>query len=286
MAERILTDVLPSGVEFSVRSLKGRDQELITKAKNVRDGSGFNEMLASCLTQLGDKKQGEITPNDVERMLSNDRKYAMVALRQHSLRHKPTFDFSYEWPLQGTRKDVQQYSVEFNSTDFPCVPYLWVREKIEQLKAEAAANKVEYTETKFPKLYESYSEMLAAHKEQTFVLPEDGTRLGWTLLTGEQESKFSKLDREQVNANTMISMRVPQVLLTPKEGVSEAKQIGMGWMHSNADLLDIEAFRGEVRKVEGTINTTLVIQNQKDSTRTARVELLATPDFFFPSQAI
>jgi hypothetical protein len=38
--------------------------------------------------------------------------------------------------------------------------------------------------------------------------------------------------------------------------------------------------------MEGSVDTFLAIQNQKDKTRSVRVDLITLPDFFFPSQAI
>lgn len=283
MSQRTLIDVLPSGVEFEVRNLRGSDQEDLTRAKTLRDGSGFATMLASALLRLGDNTN--VTVNDVDRMLSNDRKYALIALRQHTLRYQKFFNFSYEWPLRAgqTAKELEQHSVEFTEESFPKIPYLWVRERIALLKSEALEKQELYDGSKYPVIYTNYGEMLAVHKEQNFTLQESGLTIRWSLLTGEQENKFGKIDPEVVHSNTMLTMREPKIVL---QNQVEKKETLTGWNHSAADLLDVEDFRTEIRNVEGSINSTITIQNKKDSSRTARVELLATTDFFFPSQAI
>lgn len=288
MASRHFTGVLPSGVEITVRNLTGADQELLTSGKNRRDGSGFNKMLAGAIVQIGDLESGAITENFVARMISNDRKDAMVMLRQHSLKFQEYFEFVYDWPIEGQRKQLQQYSVAFNDEDFARKPYLWVAEKIAELQAAKQARGDDSPAPKgfnaFPVLYDSYSAMLEKHREQRYVLPESGQEIEWSLLTGEIEKKFSKVDADNLTSNTTLMMRSPKEVLRVQAEGEENKLTG--WSPSRADILDVEGFRREIRRVEGHIDTMLTIQNHQDSSKVTRVDLVGTPDFFFPSQAL
>jgi hypothetical protein len=269
--------VLPSGVAIGLTSLTGADQGMITKQKNLSDNTAYFEMLAGRITHLGDKTN--VNKNDVLRMLTNDRKDALVMLRQFSLEFQESFDFMYTWPIDKTTvvKHMEPYSVKFNDKDFKRIPYAWVADELARLAA--AGTPFDGGPFTFPELYSSYSAMLVANSEQHYAMPKSGEVVQWELLTGEQEKKFGKLSKADVDSNTMLAMRVPKLVL------GDADKTLTSWSPQRAVIMDTEGFRKEIRRVEGLIDTVLSISNEKDG-REARIDLVTTPDFFFPSQAI
>ena len=271
--------VLPSGVLMKVRALNGGDQGTITKQDTIGKIDTFNQMLADCTLQLGSKTT--VTKNDIERMLVNDRKYALVELRQFSLRYKEEFNFNYEWPITGGKKENQAYSVVFSRESFDIIPFSWTRKFIESL-SEEELKELEKSKKHYPEIYNDYEDMLRANLEQTFIT-EEGLQIRWKLLDCLQETKFQDVSSSLKDVNLPILMRDPKVVL---KSATDSKETLTSWDIRRADIIDIEAFRTEMRNVEGFIDTFLTIQNQTNASKNARVDLLGTVDFFFPSQAI
>ena len=73
---------LPSGLEAELREMTGAEESLLTNRRLMKDGDSVNQVLRNCLVRLGDKT--EITPKDVLDLLSGDRLFLLVKLRQVS----------------------------------------------------------------------------------------------------------------------------------------------------------------------------------------------------------
>lgn len=276
--------VLPSGVEMEVRALLGKDQGTITKKDTIGDIDPFNQMLADCIVRLGDKTSASITRKDVENMLINDRKYALVELRQFSLRYKEVFKFNYEWPLdKNGNKEVQAYEAIFTRENFPMTPYIWVREAIEKMSTEDQQALID-NKRYFPVLFESYAEMLQKNAIQTFVTEDGVATIEWEVGSCKHELLFVKADKSIQDINMPIRMRNPQVVLTNVNDKND--KVRTSWNFDNFELYDVEQFRMKMRETEGYIDTFLTIEHQKNPAKTVRVDLVSTVDFFFPSQAI
>lgn len=275
--------VTPSGVPFIVRNLIGGDQRILSE--NEKGGNGFNVMLAGALLKLGDVEGDKITPAFVERMLANDRRFALVTLRQHTLKYNPVFNFNYEWPLeQGSRdKDVQEYEVNFNQESFPCIPYYWVREEIEKIKEKNPDYDV--IKDGFPKMFESYEQVIEK-RTITGTLPESEEEYEWYMLDGTTERNFQKvLTVDNITSNTQLEMRRVKVKWI-NDTKKNAKPVLVNFDIDSADMLDVEHIRKEIRGKEGLIDTWLTIRNQTNARKETRVDLVSLPAFFFPSQAL
>jgi hypothetical protein len=269
--------VLPSGVGITVRSLKGKDQGTLTNQSNTNPNDAINEMLASCIIQLGDVTN--VTVNDVEKMLTNDRKYALVELRQFSLRYMEVFSFTYDWAITGGKKQSQEFDVTFNRDSFSIIPYVWVSDHIKTLDKEEQELLLS-EKTFYPEMYESYDEMLNEQKQRVFKTDE-GEVIVWQVCDGLQEAIFSKVSKSLMDANLHIKMRKPKVAIN---GVISNAIVD--WNYKEAEIFDTENFRREMRKTEGLIDTMLTIKNDENPNLESRVDLISTIDFFFPSQAI
>ncbi len=74
---------LPSGDEIELREMTGAEEELLTNQRLIRTGDAVNQVLANCTLRIGEDE--EIGPKVVMDMLSGDRLFTLVKLRQVSL---------------------------------------------------------------------------------------------------------------------------------------------------------------------------------------------------------
>lgn len=74
---------LPSGSEIELREMTGAEEELLTNQRLIRNGDAVNQVLRNCIIRLGHNSQPDM--GDVLTMLSGDRLFVLVRLRQISL---------------------------------------------------------------------------------------------------------------------------------------------------------------------------------------------------------
>jgi hypothetical protein len=74
---------LPSGTEIELREMTGAEEELLTNARLIRSGDALNQVLRNCITRIGDAT--EVTEKDVLDLLSGDRLFILLKLREISL---------------------------------------------------------------------------------------------------------------------------------------------------------------------------------------------------------
>lgn len=289
MSERIKDSVTPSGVKFSVRQLFGADQDMLTKESGGDSNAmKFNKMLHGSMRSLGVKGQTELTIKDIQNLLSNDRKFILLTLRQHTLKYKKTFDFKYEFPLRRghNQKEQFEYSVEFSHENFPITPYYWVREEIEKEKKDNPDYRPDGHEVLFPEVFQDYSDMLNTYREVKGTFPESKLAYVWQLLDGNAELKWGP-SLEDIRINMMLEMRSPKIKALQQMNSEQKKEdVWTSFETGRADLLDIEYMRSEIREKEGVVDTFLTIQHPNDLSRSQRVDLITLPVFFFPSQAV
>lgn len=289
MKNRIKESVTPSGVSFTVRALKGKDQATLTTVSQSDSAapSTIDQMLSDCLISLGVKGEAEITPKVVGRLLSNDRKFILVTLRQHTLNYQKQFEFKYDWPIDTNKRDkeVQNYSVNFTSDNFPVIPYWWLLEHIEDLAKEDADFKTpDGHDILYPAMFDNYDDMMLEHQEIEGVF-EDNTKYKWKLLDGKMEKNM--LSVKKININTPIEQRAIKYLWgdapDTEAGEGAKKQVWTIFDVGEADVLDLEQIREEIRLKEGEVDTSLTIEHQTNPLKQVKVDLISIPAFFFPS---
>lgn len=74
---------LPTGSEIELREMTGAEEELLTNQRLIRSGDAVNQVLANCILRIGEN--GDVSTKDVLDMLSGDRLFTLVRLRQVSL---------------------------------------------------------------------------------------------------------------------------------------------------------------------------------------------------------
>jgi hypothetical protein len=117
----VYTFQLPSGDEIELREMTGAEEELLTNQRLIRTGDAVNQVLANCTLRIGDDE--EIGPKVVMDMLSGDRLFTLVKLRQVSLGDEVELDLVC--PSAACRAKNR---VTVNLDDLPVTPYGQERE--------------------------------------------------------------------------------------------------------------------------------------------------------------
>jgi len=77
------TFTLPSGMEIDLVEMTGVEEDLLTNQRLIKTGEAINQVLANCVKRIGENDSP--TMKDILDMLSGDRLFALVRLRQVSL---------------------------------------------------------------------------------------------------------------------------------------------------------------------------------------------------------
>jgi len=77
------TFTLPSGPEVGIVEMTGVEEDLLTSQRLIKTGEAVNQVLANCIKRIGDNDAPGM--KDILDMLSGDRLFALVRLRQVSL---------------------------------------------------------------------------------------------------------------------------------------------------------------------------------------------------------
>lgn len=112
---------LPSGLEIELREMTGLEEELLTNQRLIRSGDAINQVLRNCILRIGDNADPKVS--DVLDMLSGDRLFTLVRLRQVSLGDEVELDLVC--PNQACRS---KNHITINLNDLPVTPYEEERE--------------------------------------------------------------------------------------------------------------------------------------------------------------
>lgn len=89
----------------TLRKMTGRDEAILADPQNQRNGGRLvTELLASCVTRLGDLPQ--VTAAVVAEMYSADRNYLLLKLRAATF--GPTLEATYKCPSCGHAQEVEE----------------------------------------------------------------------------------------------------------------------------------------------------------------------------------
>lgn len=122
---------LPSGNEIELREMTGAEEELLTNQRLIRSGDAVNQVLANCILRIGDNDKP--TLSDVMDMLSGDRLFTLVKLRQISLGD----EVELELTCSNTACRAKT-RVTVNLDDLSVMPYGEEREFVFSLPASGA----------------------------------------------------------------------------------------------------------------------------------------------------
>mgnify|MGYP005864123883 FL=1 len=122
---------LPTGDEIELREMTGAEEELLTNQRLIRSGDAVNQVLANCILRIGEKD--EVGTADVLDMLSGDRLFTLVRLRQVSLGDAVELD-----PVCPNQVCRSKNRAVVNLDDLPVTPYGEEREFVFTLPASGS----------------------------------------------------------------------------------------------------------------------------------------------------
>ena len=107
---------LSSGPEIELREMTGVEEELLTNQRLIRSGDAVNQVLKNCILRIGENESPEM--QDVMAMLSGDRLFTLVRLRQVSLGD----EVSLELTCPGQTCRAKSHAT-INLNDLKVIPY-------------------------------------------------------------------------------------------------------------------------------------------------------------------
>lgn len=110
------TFMLPSGTEIEIMEMTGVEEEILTNQRLIRSGDAVNQVLKNCIIRIGENQ--DISMKNVLDMLSGDRLFVLVKLRQVSLGDEVELELTC--PNTACRAKDQ---VTVNLDDLPVTPY-------------------------------------------------------------------------------------------------------------------------------------------------------------------
>lgn len=297
--------ITPGGIKIGLQGLMGIHQKQITYQDEARRKKGLNDILADCITSIGNKKS--VTIKDINMLLDGDRKATLFELRMLSNKRNPLFVFDYEFPVLNQQKRTQKVEVLFNAGTFPQRPYRWVYdEMIREWKKANDINESEilndsqlddvFLESKtnaegihsqhakpFAVMYEDYQTLIDDHLKQVIKLDECGVEIHWKLITAEA-SNNNNIQLKDVTSHTQIQVHDPVYYDTDIDKMSKTTEsVPIGLNLDEMTNNDIEELRGHILQTEAKIDTSVVVQYKDQADMQAQVDLVSTPAFFFPS---
>ena len=115
------TFTLPSGPEIELKEMTGIEEEVLTNQRLIRSGDAVNQVLKNCILRIGETTEPEM--KDITTMLSGDRLFTLVRLRQISL--GDDVELELVCPTPSCRAKSQ---LIINLNDLPVIPYTESRE--------------------------------------------------------------------------------------------------------------------------------------------------------------
>jgi hypothetical protein len=125
------TFILPSEAEIELQEMTGAEEELLTNQRLIRNGDAINQVLANCTVKMGENE--EVSTKDVLDMLSGDRLFTLVRLRQVSLGDEVELD-----PVCPNTACRTKNHIVVNLDDLPVTPYGEDREFVFTLPASGS----------------------------------------------------------------------------------------------------------------------------------------------------
>jgi len=145
------TFILPTGSEIELREMTGLEEEILTNQRLIRSGEAVNQVLANCILRIGDND--DPASGDVLNMLSGDRLFTLVRLRQISLGDEVELDLVC--PNQACRA---KNHIVVNLNDLPVTSYGDDHEFVFKLPASGKVVKFGYLDGHMEKRLAKLSE--------------------------------------------------------------------------------------------------------------------------------
>jgi hypothetical protein len=251
--------ILPSGIEAEVKNMAGESSEVFTKKKNIETGMAHTLLIKEVLVRVGDNTN--ITIDFIEKLLSKDRKAILFTARQF------TYDFPEEYIISVKfGKSEVQYPIDLQ--DYVPTNYLFYQKIVDENKKLAQETGVQYQPEPAFKNYEGVLE----NRKVEVHLPKANKKVHFYLMTGKDEKRALKVDMEEANLLTILSLRNPCEM-----GQTGEITLNLKPLHAQ----DIGIIHGKIHDLEGDYDTAIEVRNP-DKFGDAKVVQLLDTGFFFP----
>jgi hypothetical protein len=193
------TYVLPSGQEVELVELTGREEELLTNQRLIKTGDAINQVLLNCIKRIG--KNESPTMEDILNLLSGDRLFILVKLRQISL--GDTVELELVCPVC---KEISFVTV--NLEELPVTPYPEEREFTFKLPASKKQVKFGYLNGHKEKQLASLKEPSLTSAMLARIISVDGNPPNKKVITELPLRDRSELRREMLRVDAGIDTEV------------------------------------------------------------------------------
>ncbi|MHB1001976.1 MAG: T4 family baseplate hub assembly chaperone, partial [Armatimonadota bacterium] len=195
------TFTLPSGVEIELKEMTGMEEELLTNQRLIRSGDAVNQVLRNCILRIGDKTEPDMS--DITSMLSGDRLFTLVRLRQISLGDEVELELTCS--NQSCR--AKNHAV-VNLNDLPVTPYGESQEFIYTLPGSGQKVRFCYLDGSMEKRLSQMQEPTISSAMMIRILDIDGSAPSKKMLAEMSMRDRSALRSEMVSLDAGIDTSV------------------------------------------------------------------------------
>jgi len=256
----VQTLITPSGHEVTIRMQTGEDDDILSNAKGVLDGSSTNRFISGIVVHTDITDNGKMNLDDARSLKLCDRYFIMIASRIFSIGQ--TVKFKYKWP---DRNDIEDYNNEIEYEEDLGV-FIWDYHNPDNL---------------FPfKGHEEYfSERIQEHQGGKDICRELTLKskkvLRYNYMNGHAEKWLMSLPEERQTVNSGIISR------------NLEQKINEKWVkvHNFKTFTpqDMREIRNDVLEFDPAINLITELKHPQ-SKETIEYPIVASPDFFFPRE--
>lgn len=257
------------------------DFEADLTGSSERQKKAYDNMLLDCTLKIGNKVRSEISDKHIVNMPAEDRRLAMLIIRQLSNDFDPVLRFSYEFPLDKQRKEKFQFAVDFTFGVLDFDGTLLPTFEGQKITDEMRSLHYNFKARPYKQQVTDYSEF---QYERDLILPRSGQTVRIGINTGGTDTHHSEQKiqlAQEVNSHDFIYKRMPKIVGKDAAGNEQLLKLDCGKLTG----FDLEFIRRNILEEEGSLDTLMVIENPRTK-KQVTVDLLQIPAFYFPSLGI
>jgi hypothetical protein len=194
--------------EVELEPMTGIEEDLLLKEADVRSGKAYRQVIANCITRIGELTYGPMDQRDVKaktrafkdvgRMTLSDRAFLLMCLRRISLLDGDVYKFPLACATDGCDEFINVLSL---STDIPIYPVADPKQEYEVRLPNGKTVRYRHLtvddEPRIGELTKLYKDGLASAYLWAHILSADGQ----VVKSHRDVQRWSTRDREQLRAD-------------------------------------------------------------------------------------
>ncbi|MHB0998520.1 MAG: T4 family baseplate hub assembly chaperone [Armatimonadota bacterium] len=192
---------LPSGIEIELKEMTGIEEELLTNQRLIRSGDAVNQVLKNCILRIGENTV--LNMSDITSMLSGDRLFTLVRLRQISLGDEVEMDLT----CSNLTCRAKNHAV-VNLNDLEVTPYGADREFVFTLPVSGQKIRFCYLDGSMEKRLSQLQEPTISSAMMIRILDIDGSAPSKKMLSDMSMKDRSALRQEMLRTDAGIDTTV------------------------------------------------------------------------------